>query len=86
LVLLGLGIQAGSVHSDVWTGTIADLAARGHIAVFPTIGWWNKRPHLRAWEKQARYSLIVSIETPESDVDIYAPVANQIGVPVLIET
>lgn len=79
-------VTLGSVHSDVWTGTAADLAARGHVAVFPTIGWWNKRPHLGAWEKQARYSLIVSIETPESDVDIYTPVANQIGVPVVIET
>ncbi len=78
-------VTLGSVHSDVWTGTAADLAARGHVAVFPTIGWWNKRPHLGAWEKQARYSLIVSIATPESDVDIYTPVANQIGVPVIIE-
>lgn len=79
-------VTLGSIHSDIWTGTAADLAARGHVAVFPTIGWWNKRPHLGAWEKQARYSLIVSIETPESDVDIYTPVANQIGVPVVIET
>jgi hypothetical protein len=78
-------VTLGSVHSDVWTGTAADLAARGHVAVFPTIGWWNKRPHLGAWEKQARYSLVVSIATPESDVDIYTPVANQIGVPVIVE-
>jgi Subtilase family len=79
-------VTLGSVHSDVWTGTAADMAARGYIAVFPTIGWWNKRPHLGAWEKQARYSLIVSIATPETDVDIYTPVATQIGVPVIIET
>ena len=79
-------VTLGSVHSDIWTGTAADLAAREHIAVFPTIGWWNKRQHLGAWEKQARYSLIVSIETPESDVDIYTPVANEIGVPVVVET
>jgi hypothetical protein len=36
-------VTLGSVHSDVWSGTAADLAARGHIAIFPTIGWWNKR-------------------------------------------
>lgn len=78
-------VTLGSVHSDLWTGTAADLAARGHIAVFPTIGWWNKRPHLGAWEKQARYSLIVSIETSESDVDIYTAVANEIGVPIVVE-
>jgi hypothetical protein len=79
-------VTLGSIHSDIWEGTAADLASRGHIAVFPTIGWWNKRPHLDAWEKDARYSLIVTIETHGTDVDIYTPVANQIGVPVVIET
>lgn len=79
-------VTLGSIHSDIWEGTAADLASRGHIAVFPTIGWWNKRPQLGAWEKDARYALIVTIETPGTDVDIYTPVANQIGVPVVIET
>ncbi|MDQ0357005.1 hypothetical protein J2S22_003949 [Rhodoplanes tepidamans] len=78
-------VTLGSVHSDLWSGTAADLAARDHIAVFPTLGWWNKRPHLGAWEKQAKYALIVTIATPESDVDIYTPVANEIGIPVVVE-
>lgn len=30
----------------------------------------------------ARYALLVSIETPGVDTDIWTPVANQIGVPV----
>jgi hypothetical protein len=76
----------GSVHSDVWTGTAIDLAERGHIGVFPAMGWWNKRPHLGAWDKQAHYSLVVTIATPETETDIYTPVANQIGVPVAVET
>lgn len=33
----------------------------------------------------ARYSLIISIETPVEDVDIWTPVAIEAGVPVTIE-
>ncbi|MBP5856696.1 S8 family peptidase [Marivibrio halodurans] len=74
----------GSIHSNIWTGTAADLAARGHIAVFPTYGWWNKRPRLNAWNKTSNYALIVTIKTPETD--IYTPVANIIDTPIVIET
>lgn len=76
----------GCVHSDVWKGSAADLASRGYLAVFPTIGWWKKRQYLEGWKKKARYSLIVTIEAPEENVDIYTPVANQVGVPIVIET
>jgi len=87
--LLGRGRSLrslGSVHSDIWYGRAIDLASRGYVAVYPTMGWWNKRPHLGAWEKTARYSLIVTIETPEVETDLYTPVANRIGVPIVIET
>jgi hypothetical protein len=76
----------GSIHSDVWTGAAIDLASRGHLAVYPTMGWWNKRPHLGAFEKTANYSLIVTIETPKVEIDLYTPVAAAIGVPIVIET
>ena len=74
----------GSIHSDIWEGTAADLAASNLIAVYPKIGWWNKRKHLNKANSQARYALIVSIETPEQDVDIYSPVATKVEVPVSI--
>lgn len=76
----------GSIHSDVWEGAAADLAARGYIAVYPTMGWWNKRQQLEGWKKSTRYALAVTIETPEIETDIYTPVANQIGIPVVVET
>jgi hypothetical protein len=76
----------GSIHSDEWQGTAAGLAARGYLAVYPTMGWWNKRRQLNAWDRTARYSLIVTIETPGVEADIYTPVANQIGIPIEIET
>jgi hypothetical protein len=68
----------GSIHSDTWSGTAVELAACGAIAVFPVTGWWKERPHLGYVNNQARYSLIITIETPEQD--IYTPIANQIGV------
>jgi len=49
------------------------------------MGWWNKRQHLGAWGRTARYSLIVTIATPEVETDLYTPVANQIGVPIVVE-
>lgn len=76
----------GSIHSDTWTGSAAQLAGCGSIAVFPVTGWWKERAHLGHWNRTARYSLIVTIETPDTEVDLYTPIANQIGVPIQIET
>ena len=77
----------GSIHSDIWEGTAAELADSGHIAVFPIGGWWKERHHLGRWDRKARYSLIVSILTDGTEVDIYTPVAIRLGVsvPVLVE-
>jgi len=67
----------GSVHSDIWRGTAAQLASRGVIGVYPVTGWWKERTHCKRWDAQARYALIVSIETPEVETDIYTPVQTQ---------
>jgi hypothetical protein len=77
-------VSLGSLRTNIWRGTAADLAARDRIAIVPTYGWWNKRPNLEGYIKASHYALIVTIDTPETD--IYTPVANQIGVPVEIET
>jgi hypothetical protein len=70
----------GSIHSDVWTGTAAQLAASNTIAVFPVTGWWKERQSLERWNRLARYALIISLETDATEVDLYTPIANQIGV------
>ncbi len=80
-----IGSQArnkGSIHSDIWTGNAAELADSNIIAVYPAVGWWRERNHLGKWNKQTRYSLIVSITTPEESIDIYTPVVTQIGIPI----
>lgn len=80
----------GSLHKDIWSGTAAELANRGFIAVYPAKGWWRTRPAQQRYDLPARYSLIVSIHTPETDVDLYTPIAIQVeakaGVPVVVNT
>ena len=76
----------GSLHSDIWRGTAADLASRGVFAVYPTAGWWKTRPALERYNQSARYALVVSIRAPEVDVDLYTEVANQIAARVQVET
>lgn len=71
--------RRGSLHQDIWIGTAAELASRGFIAVYPTKGWWCTRQALERYNLPARYSLIVSIRTPETDVDLYTPIAQQVA-------
>lgn len=75
----------GSLHSDIWKGSAAELASRGAIAVYPALGWWKTRPILERYNQRVRYSLVISINAPDVDVDLYTPIANQIGVPVVVE-
>jgi hypothetical protein len=84
-----LGEQArnhGSLHSDILQGFAADLAERGVIGIYPVSGWWKDQPKRDRSEKGARYALVVSIETPGVETDIWTPVAQQVGVPVVVET
>lgn len=72
----------GSIHTDVWTGTAVDLAARGVVGVFPVSGWWMELPKRDRSALGAKYALIVSIETDAEEVDLWTPVAQEIGIPV----
>jgi CRISPR/Cas system CMR-associated protein Cmr1 (group 7 of RAMP superfamily) len=40
---------------------------------------------LKGWSERARYSLVVTIKTPGTEVDIYTPVMNLISPKVPIE-
>jgi hypothetical protein len=72
----------GSIHSDIWVGTAADLAERGWVGVYPVSGWWKDQPKRDRSDIGARYTLVVSIETDAEEVDIWTPVAQEIGVPI----
>lgn len=86
--VIGQARDKGSIHSDIWRGTAAELADSHNIAVYPRLGWWRERNHLGKCESRTRYSLILSIYTPAQDVDIYTPVAQQVGiiVPIAVTT
>ena len=79
------GRHRGSLHGDIWRGNAVDLASRGYIAVYPASGWWRTRHALERYDQAARYALIVGMRTPETEVDLYAEVANRIGAPVAVE-
>ena len=84
-----IGSQArdkGSLHSDIWQGTAAELADSNLISVIPRVGWWRERAHLKRWDSKTRYALLISISASEESVDIYTPVATEIGIltPVMI--
>ena len=73
-------LNRGSLHSDIWHGTAQELAARGVIAIFLVGGWWKDQPKHDRSANGVRYSLLVSIETPPTDVDIWTPVAQEVGI------
>jgi len=72
----------GSIHSDMWVGTAADLAERGWVGIYPVSGWWKDQPKRDRSGMGARYALVIGIETDAEDIDIWTPVAQAIGVPI----
>ncbi|HAL44435.1 MAG: hypothetical protein A2Y12_08265 [Planctomycetes bacterium GWF2_42_9] len=68
----------GSIHCDWCTLPAADIAQCEQVAVYPVTGWWRERKHLGFVERQCRYSLIVTISTPNTEVDLYTPITQKI--------
>lgn len=74
----------GSIHRDWLQTTGPELATKNKIAVFPVGGWWKTRKKLKRYDELVHYSLIVSIDTPDQDIeiDLYTPVKNQIRIAI----
>ena len=72
------GRTKGSIHSDIWQGSAADLSGCGSIAIFPISGWWRKQNDKDIINNIAEYSLLVSIRT-SADVDLLTPVELKIS-------
>ena len=75
----------GSIHSDIWEGTAADLSQANYIAVYPISGWWKEKNKLEKYNNKIRYSLIISLETPNQEIDLYTPIVTQIKNKVPVE-
>lgn len=70
--------NVGSIHSDIWEGTAADLSQSNYIMIYPTTGWWKLRTNQKKYNNRVRYSLVVSIETPENNVNLYNEITTAI--------
>ncbi len=79
--VIGPQRHRGSIHSDTWEGTAAQLANCACLAVYPVKGWWAESK--QRYASRARYSLIVSLGTKDSvveveartvEVDLYTPI------------
>ncbi|RXF72857.1 S8 family peptidase [Hansschlegelia zhihuaiae] len=75
----------GTLHQNIWRGPAHELAVRGGVSVYPVKGWWAERsgPDYR---RSVPFSLIMSIRTDRTDVDLYAEaVANIPAHAILVE-
>ena len=70
--------NVGSIHSDIWEGTASELSQSNKVAIYPITGWWKLRTNLKKCNSKIRYSLIVTIEAPESEIDLYTVIKNKI--------
>jgi len=77
--------DVGSLHSDFCGDLAVNLCDANYIAVYPVVGWWRERSHLGKVNNKVRYSLIVSIETPEVEADLYTAIINQIKITPSVE-
>ena len=68
----------GSIRKDFITTTGREMSERNIIAVFPKNGWYKNLKRQNKFNEKVRYSLIVSLETEEVEVDLYTPVINQL--------
>jgi len=67
-------IAAGSLHCDVLTGPAIDLLSRDTLCIYPVGGWWRNRASKEICEKFGRYALVVTIQTPDTTIDLHTPI------------
>ncbi len=83
--LFGEARNLGSLHGDALQTTAAELAERNAIAIYPVGGWWKFQRKRDRSAGGVRYALVVSLKTEATEVDLWTPVANSVGVPTTIE-
>lgn len=70
----------GSIRKDFITTTGLEMSERNTLAVFPKNGWYKNLKRQNKFNEKVRYSLIVSLETEENEIDLYTPVMNQLTI------
>lgn len=80
-----LGIRRrsrGTVQSDRWFGPASLLAGTKLIAVYPVLGWWDRRDALKT--ESMGFSLIVTVRGPE--IALYETIAAELQAVIPVET
>ncbi|MGG7034455.1 MAG: S8 family peptidase [Flavobacterium sp.] len=77
---IGTKGSKGSIRKDFVTTTGREMSERNIIAVFPKNGWYKNLKRQNKFNEVVRYSLIVSLETEENNIDLYTPVMNQVSI------
>lgn len=78
---LGRIRDVGSIHSDIWIGSAAELRRRNALAVYPIAGWWKEKPQFARYNRDVRYSLCITLRALAAQ-DIYTPIATTLHVPI----
>jgi len=66
----------GSIRKDFIIGTCREFSERNTLAIIPKNGWYKNLKRQKKHNEVVRYSLIISIETEETEIDLYTPVFN----------
>lgn len=72
----------GTVQPDRWRGPASLLAGKKLVAVYPKLGWWDRRDDLKT--AATPFSLIVTVRGPK--VELYETIAAQLEATIPIET
>lgn len=68
----------GTVQSDRARLSPSQLIGSRGIAVWPVQGWWHDRKI--DGDPALRYSLVITIDAGEQEVDLYTPILNEISI------
>lgn len=77
--------EPGSIRSCIWEGPAIDISQTNAVAIMPTNGWWKERPKFDQSSAGVHYSLIMSLRTASTDVDLWTEInnANVIATPAI---
>lgn len=62
-----------TLQHDRTTVPASHLAGARLLAVYPVLGWWED--NRESWDKELPYSVVVSVDLGDVDLDVYALVS-----------
>ncbi len=84
--LLGTRKRArGTLHQDVWRGPAYELVNGRVVNVLPVRGWWGNDRRIGAQDRSVRFSLIVSVRTPETRNDLVVEAMSAVPTGLLVD-